>query len=74
MESIYKHLSDDTLKELYVVVMRVKCELISNAPVIGLFKWYMSHVYGKEQMDVETGVWAEMYDRGLLDDDNNVVS
>ena len=74
MERIYKHLSDDTLKELYVSVKRAKDELMSNAPVMGAFNWYMSHVYGMEQMDVESGVWCEMYDRGLLDDDNNVVS
>lgn len=74
MERIYKHLSDDTLKELCVAVRRAKYELMSNAPVMGVFNWYTSHVYGKEQIDVETGVWAEMYDRGLLDADNNVVS
>ena len=74
MERIYKHLSDDTLKELYIAVKRVKDELMCNVPVLGAFGWYMSRVYGKEQMDVESGVWAEMYDRGLLDDDNNLVS
>ena len=74
MERIYKHLSDDTLKELYVAVKRANDELMSNAPFMGAFSWYMSHVYGKEQMDVENGVWSEMDDRCLLDYDNNVVS
>lgn len=74
MERIYYNLSDDTLKELYVAVKRAKYELMSNAPVMGVFHWYMAHVYGKEQLEVESGVWSEMYERGLLDDDDNVVS
>ena len=73
MERIYKHLSDDTLKELYVAVKRAEEEFLTKAPIMGAFQWYMAHLYGKEQMDVESGVWAEMDERGLLDDDNKVV-
>ncbi len=74
MERIYKHLSDDTLKELYVAIKRAQDELMSKAPVLGVLHWYMAHVFGEEQIFVLSGVWSEMYERGLLDDDFNVVS
>lgn len=74
MERIYKHLSDDTLKELYVAIKRAQDELMSKAPVSGVLHWYMAHVFGEEQIIVLAGVWSEMYERGLLDDDFNVVS
>lgn len=74
MKRIYYHLSDHTLKQLYVATKRAKEELISKAPIMGAYNWYMEHVFGKAQMDVDSGVWAEMYERGLLNDDNDVVS
>lgn len=74
MERIYKHLSDDTLKELYVAIKRAQDELMSKAPVSGVLHWYMAHVFAEEQIIVLAGVWSEMYERGLLDDDFNVVS
>ena len=74
MERIYKHLSDDTLKELCVAIKRAQDELMSKAPKMGAYEWYTSYLYGSSQLDVESGAWAEMDERGLLDDDNDVVS
>ena len=74
MERIYKHLSDDTLKELYVAIKRAQDEFMSKAPKMGAYEWYISYLYGDSQLTVESGVWAEMDERGLLDDNNEVVS
>lgn len=74
MERIYKHLSDDTLKELYVAIKRAQDEFMSKAPKMGAFEWYNTYIYGASQLTVESGVWAEMDERGLLDDNNEVVS
>lgn len=74
MDRIYKHLSDDTLKELYVAINRAEDELLSKAPIMGAYEWYCNHQYGASHLTVESGVWAEMNERGFFDDDNNVVS
>lgn len=66
MDRIYHNLSDDTLKELYVAVKRAKIELLIKAPRKDLLIWYQSHKYGSAQLAIETGVWAEMDDRKLL--------
>lgn len=74
MKRIYHHLSDDTLKELYVAVKRAENEFMNSAPTPGVIPWYDLHEYGSAQMAVECGVSDEMRERGLLNEDNEVVS
>lgn len=74
MERIYKHLSDDTLKELYVAIERAEKELMSKAPTMGMYEWLTNHLYGASHITVENGVWAEMDERGLLCNFDEVVS
>lgn len=74
MERIYYHLSDDTLKGLYVALKRAEDELMNKAPSECMLDWYLSHEYGMQNCNVLAGVWVEMAARGLFYDDNNVVS
>lgn len=67
MNRIYKHLSDDTLKELYVAIKRAEDELMKKAPREGMLDWYITHDYGAQNSVVMQGIWLEMNERGLLD-------